>query len=465
MFSKTNITFEKNNDYKKILGANENEKFVTILKETKMMLIKDERCHRVSSNNAVVLFAFSSFCPNLSEACRLCIERCFPKIADSCDFQHLDFSLVMRILSSDGLNIDTELEVVEAVIAWISLSEGRQRHATDLLTKVRLHLLSPAALNSVLKNTRIKIDGCVVRQILNRNKNLTGRYCSQNNFDIACAGGKNIKDNQASDARIILQASCHSTVLPRTSKKLRAFPQVVCIKGEIYVIGGFKNIRKERVVMSVVKFAANAWEKVSRLPDRRCDFSACSFMDSIYVVGGNIKKKDTDRFFEFNSKSGKWKEIARYNQPVSFAHCTVYEGKIVVSGGHTGVDDKSQVSCYDHVTEAWSYMGAMKKTRYGHVSIAIRSKLFVIGGRTTNTSEVFDSFCGKFVLLEKTPASFDYFLEFPINVVSSGRELVVFVQTTDKVVLYDMENNTWSWAWCGGTKNFCYYHVAKLFQH
>ena len=53
----------------------------------------------------------------------------------------------------------------------------------------------------------------------------------------------------------------------------------VCLKGEIYVFGGYDNVNN--LVKSIERYSlsTNKWSKVTSIYDNRVDFCACSFMD------------------------------------------------------------------------------------------------------------------------------------------------------------------------------------------
>ena len=84
------------------------------------------------------------------------IEQCFSMFADSEIFLELEFNYIIKIISSSGLNIDSELQVFNAADSWLShdITE-RSKYAKDLLSKVRLPLLSISALKQVLNRVSI----------------------------------------------------------------------------------------------------------------------------------------------------------------------------------------------------------------------------------------------------------------------------------------------------------------------
>ena len=85
----------------------------------------------------------------LSKSPKLLVERCFPMIVNSTSFIELDFKHVAKILSSSELNIDSEMEVFNAITSWLSHDKERNKYAKRLFIKIRLSLLSDHALKIV----------------------------------------------------------------------------------------------------------------------------------------------------------------------------------------------------------------------------------------------------------------------------------------------------------------------------
>ena len=95
----------------------------------------------------------------------------------------------------------------------------------------------------------------------------------------------------------------------------------------------------QNIVVSIEKYSpeTNTWEFVADMMDDRMLFSACSFMDNVYIMGGRFNNgriwQNKATCFEFNTKSLDWKEISRMSNARRDLACSVFEGRIVVSGG------------------------------------------------------------------------------------------------------------------------------------
>ena len=90
--------------------------------------------------------------------------------------------------------------------------------------------------------------------------------------------------------------------------KGRFFSQAVFVKGEIFVFGGyhkytcFVNSIPLNMIKSVEKYSpvTKTWSTVASMRDDHKNYSACAFMDSIYIIGGN--NGFSNSCFKFNTK-------------------------------------------------------------------------------------------------------------------------------------------------------------------
>ena len=141
----------------------------------------------------------------LSEKLLRFIERHFTVVAKTQSFFKLNLSSVLKIISSNSLDITSELEVFAAGDDWVSFKlEQRKQHAIKILQKIRLHLLSESALKYVLQKPSSFKDArecyLVIKNLLTKKKVLlqnelkkrqTHRYCNQNFYSFILCGGSN----------------------------------------------------------------------------------------------------------------------------------------------------------------------------------------------------------------------------------------------------------------------------------
>ena len=145
------------------------------------------------------------------------------------------------------------------------------------------------------------------------------------------------------------------------------------------------------------------------------------------------------------------------------ASCVVFEGKIVVSVGFNINNwTLNTVEAYDHIDDSWANMQNMIVRRDCHNSVAIKNKLFVIGGLNSHNIEVLDSSSKKFALLQLPPIYLNLYNIAAITTI--GKKVVLFSNKEGSVFLYDVENDVWSAKSCKATKHIEYFFCASLPQ-
>ena len=424
---------------------------------------------KIDTNYCLVIYCLSNIfkLSNLNKVPMSLIARYFPMIVDFNNFLELDFISIKNILSSNGLDIDSELQVFNAADSWLchDITE-RSKHAKDLLSIVRLPLLSIPALKQILDKVSSHYHNCdnIIKTILVEKQqlhpfscNITSRYCNQNNFNILVCGGFN--GNISNDVKLFNPNNFNEAFNLPNMNEARKYFGAVCIKDEVYVFGGNAGKKVEKYSPDT-----NTWEYVSEMYDDRSNFSACSLMDSFYVIGGFIKENfnwlNTATCLKFNTKSLKWKEMTRMINERRFSACSVFEGRIVVTGGYFN-GRLNTVEAYDHIGDTWENMPNMINIRFGHISVAVNNKLFIIGGLSTNNCEVFDSITNNFTLLKQPTLASGFDLYEPFGAITIGSKIMIFKNNSD-VKTYDFENNEWSVKACKATKGLKCFSCIKI---
>ena len=149
---------------------------------------------------------------------------------------------------------------------------------------------------------------------------------------------------------------------------------------------------------------------------------------------------------EYDTKTARCKQVAGMNEARSQAGCTVFQGSAVVCGGfrENGVGDVRNfvytVESYDHVADEWSYMpGMVRRGTYFKV-FAVKNKLFAVG-RRGESCQVYDSFSGKFVLMDSPVPGFNG--QLIVAAFAVGSKILFFRKNDSTVVVHDVDGGWW----------------------
>ena len=206
------------------------------------------------------------------------------------------------------------------------------------------------------------------------------RYCNQDDFSVLICGGKN-KSDIVVDTVYKLDGPEFSCEKYTSLPTLLNGSKIAVVNSDLFVVSGY----------CVRKFCSktNTWKCKwqSNTVVKNC--SICSFKQNIYVI-----KYDGSCFY-YNFELNKQSKLADMNLSRWFAACTVFEGKIVVTGGFS-----KSVEAYDHYEYEWAYLPDMIEEIEFNASVSMGNKMYVIGGMSTTNCEIFDSFSRKFTFIK-----------------------------------------------------------------
>ena len=137
---------------------------------------------------------------------------------------------------------------------------------------------------------------------------------------------------------------------------------------------GYGSSSNNRLVKSVEKysFKENTWQHVADMHHCNHGFCASAFIDQIFVFSSYFGSS----CIKFNTKNNKWKIRTSMNDARWDAACTVFQGRVAVSGGFNFNNQHglNTVGAYDHVADAWSYLPNMIHRRRNHGCTAVNRR-------------------------------------------------------------------------------------------
>ena len=164
------------------------------------------------------------------------------------------------------------------------------------------------------------------------------RYCNQEGFSILICGGKD-KNGKVTNEVLELKIPSFKVNKFPSMLKPHLFFYSTTIKSDIVAISGRveldKNVNKSAVHFEIFSEKTKTWTHNYVRIDKRICYCVCSFMSKLYLIGGYIKRscKSPNSCCIYDINSNTWNEITNLNVARNYAACTVFEGKIVVTGG------------------------------------------------------------------------------------------------------------------------------------
>ena len=271
------------------------------------------------------------------------------------------------------------------------------------------------------------------------------RYCDLENFDLVISG-------QHFDYDTYSLENLNSTKYPELTSvstldiDLNYNDKVLTSCSSIWIIRTKETKNNDPSTMNAGSYGVPI--NTVQMPDLRKLHCACSFMKYLYVFSG-VKDLNYDKLstsIKYSCKTGKWNYIASLKTERYSAACTVFDGKIVVSGGFNNYFGQlSSVESYDHHENKWTNLPDMIEARDNHAAVSNGDKMFVIGGDDNLTSEAFDIVSRKFTCIKQLiiPETFTC----TMYAVSIGYKIIVFPRLNGleykKCLNYDVLTDKW----------------------
>ena len=122
----------------------------------------------------------------------------------------------------------------------------------------------------------------------------------------------------------------------------------------------------------------NTWTQQYIKTEEKSFYCVGSFMGKLYFVGG-WRKKSLSSCCTYDINKNTWNEIANLNMARDRAACTVFEGKIVITGGENNWPQLKSVEAHEYYENKCTYLPDMIEKRFNHAAVSIGNKMFVIG--------------------------------------------------------------------------------------
>ncbi|KAF2883825.1 hypothetical protein ILUMI_22356 [Ignelater luminosus] len=363
---------------------------------------------RLHPHNALGIrqFADTLGCTSLVESANKYIEHCFHEISLSEEYLNLPLQEVQNLLTRNELRVESEEQVFEACMRWVKHNESRAGDLPQLLSQVRLPLLSPlyltdrVATEELIRTShqcRDLLDEARVFHLIPERRHLLQsfrtkpRACEVRGY-IYVVGGLNRHGDSLSTVEYYDPHSNEWQLAPPMSM-LRSRLGVAVLRGKLYAFGGYNG--KDRLAsVEVYDAAKEEWSTVSPMQCKRSALGATSLGDLIYVCGGYDGVTSLNSVERYHPQTNTWCYLAPMNKSRSAGAVIACQGYVYALGGHDGLSIFDSVERYDPNTDTWTEATPMltKRCRLGVAMLG--GKLYACGGYDGScflqTVEMFD---------------------------------------------------------------------------
>ncbi|PNF37608.1 Kelch-like protein 10 [Cryptotermes secundus] len=324
----------------------------------------------------IMRFARDHCFPSLEEAARCFVMRNFAQISQKSDeLLELPLEELQGLISSDELNVKTEVVVWESVLRWINHdTENRKHHIMKLVKGVRLGLLdSQFFLENIMDHPYF--DGHEEAQHIL--------------IDIL----RFLIELELADYKDI-EIPTHEFAHPRIPHEI------------LFAIGG---ITRLNITNSIETYdpRADRWVQINEadMTDSRTHHGTAVIDFNIYVIGGMDGGDELKSCRCYNAVSKTWSEVSPMHVRRCFVSTAVLDGLVYAIGGFDGYSRQKTVERYDHKKNQWTMIAPMNMKRSDAGATALNGKIYVIGGfngqEFMNSAEVYDPELNEWTLIPR----------------------------------------------------------------
>ncbi|XP_066268168.1 kelch-like protein 24 [Branchiostoma lanceolatum] len=290
--------------------------------------------------------------PILRDCARQGIDWQFHIVQKQEEFVTMDRERLVEIVSSNGLAVEREEVVFEAVMRWLKYDiPERKQYAADILKHVRLVLLPPDFLFDLVEKEELVMTSPECVRYLDRVKqfhilrdrrsqlglNTTPRAGMFKTDAIVCVDLKPRENSQGGDDQHVVD--CYNPLgrkwacLPPLPKSVM-FPGVVTTLNNIlFVVGG--TYKDETVSNNVYSYNMhkNVWVQEPSMLHPRTQFGLVANGSHLYAVGGDSNGTSLSSVEAYNFMKMEWKELSPLPKKMRCHSTVMLKGVIYVLGG------------------------------------------------------------------------------------------------------------------------------------
>lgn len=277
------------------------------------------------------MFADVHSCQSLWKKCNIFLQQRFPEVALNEEFLELSFIELKKIVSDSHLNVRGEEQIYESVMAWVKHNkEQRKQHVKELLTFVRMPLMSAAYLSREVKNEPLIMADFDCRGLIieamdyhlqkhylrdshsaRRSINTTPRQCPGLEYLFAIGGsGPPVLEDPYLDICECYDADKNEWRPVASLPTRRSGLRIAMCGGYLYAIGGFSATdTKALAIVDRYDPMTDSWRSMAPMKFPRRGFALAVLNGYIYAIGGINGGSYYDSVERYCPKMNKWKLV------------------------------------------------------------------------------------------------------------------------------------------------------------
>ncbi|XP_010900017.2 kelch-like protein 35 [Esox lucius] len=364
---------------------------------------------RVDHSNCLGIMDFASLylITPLVDKCQTMLYRDFVKVYKHKEFLSLPKERVVKLLTSDQLQVDKEEVLVDAMLKWVHHEPGERKGALrELLELVCLPLVDPVFFVNLVESDDL-IQDC--------------REC-----------------------RPVLQEARMYHILGREVESPKTRPRRSMGRAEmVVVIGGCDRNGFSRLSFTEkLNPYTKEWVPGANIPGYpKSDFASCELQNDVYISGGQLNSSDVWRYLP---QVEYWVRVESLSKPRWSHKMAALLGKLYAVGGFNGMERLSSVECYSIYDNQWQTVAPLLLAVSSAALAGCSGKLYVIGGAVsndcnTNKVQCYDPEEDQWSFVASCP-----FSQRCINATTLNNTIYVVGGLLDKIYSYTPKTDTWS---------------------
>ncbi|XP_063676665.1 kelch-like protein 20 isoform X2 [Bolinopsis microptera] len=350
----------------------------------------------------------------------------FTEVVKSVDFISAPPNQAIDLLSSDDLNVKTEIIVLQGALAWLEhcdllrdckpvpsgdsmetstdqeneiveavkpLTAGEERIRREMLATVRYPLLPRSYLEGLGDDIVTLVCRDQLKDALRERKSLPElrrpvtlrKGMHYNKIYIAGGAGSSLAELSHPKLKMEMFDPVQDEWVKQPEPDfMSTTPHVgslACMEDYLYVIGGSDNSGKPKKLVHRLNIVTGVWEAVSPLITSTTKPGVCVTYRGIYVGGGWDGTSTQSTFERYEASTGMWKKLRSMNRSRMEFPMISCAGKIYSICGNTS--DYSNVAqsleVYDPVDNGWVELQPTIRPRWCPGAAAIKDFIFICG--------------------------------------------------------------------------------------